>query len=107
MDKSTSRSQWNKKTVRLEPFSGGLEQYSQHLSRLNIELWVTGFSVGYHSGDFCGWKSFPKMLRALDELDQSFKPLRLPDRSVVLQLRSADPQLRAAGCGTVTELIGK
>ena len=107
MDRSTSRSQWNKKTVKLEPFTGTLEQYSQHLSLLNDDLWISGFAIGYHSGDYCGWKSFPNMLRALDKLDEKLKGLRLLNRSVVSQLRSNDAQLRAAGCGTVTDLIGK
>jgi hypothetical protein len=107
MDENTSRSQWNKKTVKVEPFTGTLEQYSQHLFGLNSDLWTAGFSVGYHSGDFCGWKSFPKMLRSMDELREKLEPLHLSGRSVASQLRSNDTQLRAAGCGTVTDLIGK
>jgi len=104
MNTDASRSQWNKKTVKLEPFTGTLEQYSQHLFLLNDDLWISGFAVGHHSGDFCGWKSFPNMLRAMDKLDEKLKPLA---RTVVSRLRSNDAQLRAAGCGTVTELIGK
>ncbi len=107
MDENTSRSQWNKKTVKLEPFTGTLEQYSQHLFLLNDTLWISGFAIGRHSGDFCGWKSFPKMLRGMDELREKLEPLHLSGRSVASRLRSVDAQLRAAGCGTVTDLIGK
>jgi hypothetical protein len=107
MDRNTSRSQWNKKTVKLEPFTGTLDQYSQHLWGLNDALWITGHAVGYHSGDFCGWKSFPKMLKAMDDLRKELEPLHISGRSVASQLRSNDAQLRAAGCGTVTDLIGK
>ena len=102
-----SRSDWNGRTVKLERFRGTLPEYAQHMSPFNDELWIAGFAVGYHSGDPCGWKSFPKMLKAMDELEEQLKPLRLMHRTVAAQLRAAEVQLRAAGCGTVTDLIGK
>lgn len=107
MDRDTSRSGWNKKTVKLEPFTGTLEQYSQHLSLLNDDLWISGFAIGRHSGDFCGWKSFPNMLRQLSMLDREFQSAGVARRTVVASLSAGDAQLRAAGCGTVTDLIGK
>jgi hypothetical protein len=106
-DSNASKSDWNKKTVKLEPFTGTIEQYAQHLSGLNSDLWTTGYGVGDHWGDPCGWKSFPNMLRALDPLDKEIEPLRLGYRTVAAQLRSNDSKLRSAGCGTVADLLGK
>jgi hypothetical protein len=103
----TSKSDWNKKTVKLEPFSGTLAQYAQDLSGLSSDLWTIGYGVGDHFGDYCGWKSFPSMLRSLDKLDEEIKPLRLAWRTVAAQLRSNDSKLRSAGCGSVAELLGK
>jgi hypothetical protein len=106
-DRDTSKSDWNGKTVKLEPFRGTLAQYAQHLWSLNNDLWTVGYDVGNHSGDFCGWKSFPNMLRAMDKLAEELKPLRLMERTVTASLRAADAQLRAADCGTVADLLGK
>jgi len=103
----TSKSDWSGRTVKLEPFKGTLAQYAEHMSSFNYDLWSIGFAVGYHSGDYCGWKSFPRMLKTMDELEEQLKPLRLMHRTVAAQLRAVNTQLRAAGCGTVTDLIGK
>jgi hypothetical protein len=106
-DRNFSESDWNKKTVKLEPFAGTLEQYAQHLSSLSSDLWTTGYGVGDHWGDYCGWKSFPNMLRALDKVDEEIKPLRVMWSTVTARLRINDAKLRSAGCGTVSELLGK
>ncbi len=102
-----SKSDWNGRTVKLEPFKGTLREYAQHMSPFNDELWIAGYAVRYHSGDPCGWKSFPRMLKAMDKLEEQLKPLRLMHNTVAAQLRAADVQLRAAGCGTVADLIGR
>ena len=106
-DMDTSRSEWDKKTVKLDPFTGTLEQYAQHLSSLSSDLWTTGYGVGDHWGDYCGWKAFPNMLRALDKLDEEIKPLRSFWSTVAARLRANDTKLRSAGCGTVADLLGK
>jgi len=106
-DLDTSKSEWNGKTVKLERFSGPLEQYAQHLSELSSDLWTIGYAVGDHLGDYCGWKSFPNMLRALDKLDEKIIPLRLGYDTVAARLRLNDRKLRSAGCGTVAEFLGK
>jgi len=103
----TTRSEWNGKTVKLERFNGTLVEYAQHLRGLNNDLWTAGFAVGYLAGDFCGWKSFPNMLKAMDELEEKLKPLRLMHRTVAAQLRDADPVLRSLSCGPVSDLLGK
>src|SRR5882762_1362276 len=72
-----TKSDWNKKTVKLERFAGTLKEYAQHMWQFNDSLWIAGYAVGDHSGDPCGWKSFPNMLRAMDKLDEELKPLRL------------------------------
>jgi len=102
-----SKSDWNGKTVKLERFNGTLVEYAQHLWGLNNDLWTAGYAVGHRAGDYCGWKSFPNMLRAMDELEVKLKPLRLMNRTVAASLRAADKQLLAAGCGTVSDLLGK
>lgn len=107
-DLDTSKSEWNGKTVKLERFTGTLEQYERHISMLNSDLWTTGYGVGDHWGDHCGWKAFPQMLRALDKLDQKFKALPPSGiRSVTATLRDNERKLRSAGCGTVDELLGR
>jgi hypothetical protein len=106
-DRDTTKSDWNGKTVKLERFTGTLGQYAQHLWLLNNTLWNAGYTVGEHSGDFCGWKSFPRMLRAMDELDRKLEPLRVMETSVTHKLRANEAKLLAAGCGSVTDLLGK
>ena len=105
--KDLSKSDWKGQTVKLERFAGTLKEYAQHIWSFSDTLWVAGYAVGDRSGDPCGWKSFPNMLRAMDKLDEELKPLRMMDRTVAARLRDADSQLRAAGCGTVKDLIGK
>jgi len=105
--RDTSKSEWDKKTVKLERFAGTLKEYSQDLWQLNNDLWTTGYGVGERLGDFCGWKSFPQMLRAMDKLDGEFKPLRLVEPTVTATLRENERRLRAAGCGSVSDLLGK
>ncbi len=103
----TSKSIWDKKTVKLEGFSGTLKEYSEHLWGLNDDLWITGYAVTYHWGDPCGWKSFPRMLKAMDKLDQEIHGLQWGRPTVAGQLRMNDAKLRSAGCGTVSDLLGK
>src|SRR5262245_58532927 len=105
-DLDTSKSKWNRKTVKLERFDGMLEEYAQHLSGLSSDLWTAGYGVGDQMGDHCGWKSFPNMLRALDKVDKQ-TPSRLGYRTVTAQLRGNEQKLRSAGCGTVADLIGE
>jgi len=106
-DRNASKSDWNEKTVKLEPFAGTLEQYAQHLSSLSSDLWTTGYGVGDHLGDYCGWKSFPNMLRALDKLDEEIRPLGVMWRTVAARLRDNESKLRSAGCGSAADLLGK
>lgn len=106
-DLDTSKSEWNGKTVKLVRFTGTLKQYAEHLSGLNSDLWIVGHAVGEYSGDPCGWRSFPNMLRAMDKFDEEIKPLRLWDNTVAAQLRANDSKLRSAGCGSVADFLGK
>lgn len=105
--RDTSTSDWNGKTVKLEPFKGTPLEYDKHLSSLNGSLWTIGFSVGRHSGDYCGWKAFPQMLRSIDKQYGEFERLGIRHSNVVSDLRSNDSRLQAAGCGSVDEFLSR
>jgi hypothetical protein len=104
-DRDLSKSDWNKKTVKLESFKGTLGQYADHLAGFNDGLWMVGFATSYRGGDPCGWKAFPQMLRALDRLETEFRSAGVVRGTVVSSLRANDAQLRAAGCGSVEEVV--
>jgi hypothetical protein len=102
----TTRSEWHGKTVKLEPFDGSPAEYAEHLSSLSATLWIVGFAVGEHSGDYCGWKSFPRILSALDRVESDFRAAGVVQGTVVSSLRSNDGILKAKRCGSVTEVLG-
>ncbi len=97
----TSKSVWNGKTVKLDRFISNLHVYSDDLRSLTSTLWI----VGYTSGDRCAWKAFPNMLRELDKLESEFRRGGIVRGTIVSDLRANDSQLRAAGCGSVDDLI--
>lgn len=92
---------YNRQGLKLEPFKGSLAQYAENLHWLNWEL----FRIGYETGDQCGWKSFPRMLRALNAQAAEFDQARIPFGSIVWRLRRSEAQLIQAGCGTVDEVL--
>ena len=106
-DKMGYKSQWDKKTVKLEPFRGSSAEYAAQLYPLSAHLWIIGFEVGQHSGDYCGWKSFPRTLRALDELDPKFSAARATRRTVASMLKDNDRQIQEKGCGSVYEVLSR
>ena len=97
----TSKSVWNGKTVKLDPFRSNLQAYSDDLRSLTSTLWI----VGYTSGDRCAWKAFPNMLRELDKLEGEFRRGGIVRGTIVSDLRANASQLRAAGCSPVDDLI--
>jgi hypothetical protein len=99
--RDNSVSDWNKKTVMLEPFKGTPLEYSKSLERLNDTLW----GVGHAWGDPCGWRAFPGMLRAIDAQDAEFRRAGIGHSSVVTTLRANDGRLVAAGCGSIDEVL--
>ena len=100
-DRDTSKSDWNGKTVKLEPFKRTLEEYARHLGRLSDLLW----RIGHAWAEPCGWKSFPRMILALDAQDAEFRRAGINYGSVASTLRSNDSHLRAAGCGSIEEIL--
>jgi len=95
-----SKSDWNGKTVKLERFSGGAEAYAKHLGRLSGDLWGIG-----HEYEACGWKSFPRLILALHAQDAEFRRAGINYGSVASEFRSNDSRLRAAGCGSIEEIL--
>jgi hypothetical protein len=104
--KDTSRSDWNKKTVRLERFSGTLAQYAEALASLSSSLWSVGVEIGDQSGDYCGWRSFPRVLRALDRLEAEFRAAKVMQGTIVSSLKSNSKYLADKGCDSVFEILG-
>jgi len=103
----TSNFFYNKKMLKLERFRGTPAEYAEHLSSLSSSLENVGYSVGYESGDWCGWQSFPKMLRALDKLEGEFRAAGVRQGTVVSFLRTNEARVREKGCGSVSELLNK
>ena len=103
----TSTFFYNKKTLKLERFRGTPAEYAEHLSSLSSSLEKVGYRVGYESGDWCGWKSFPRMLRALDKLEVEFRAAGVRQGTVVSFLKTNEARVREKGCGSVSELLNK
>lgn len=103
----TTKSAWNRKTIALEPFSGTLSAYVEQLSSLNSGLWNAGVDVGRHSGEYCGWTKFPKMLRQLDKLEAELRAAGVRQGTVVSDLKAnSDKYLREKGCPSVFQVLG-
>ncbi len=103
----TSKSEWNKKTVKLERFKGTLKEYAEHLFFSSLSsLWRIGYEIGYSMGDHCGWKSFPQMLRALNKLEAEYHAAEIKYGTVVSELRSNDKRLIEKGCGSILDVLG-
>jgi hypothetical protein len=103
--RDSSKFDYNKKTVRLERFKGTLAEYAESLSSLNSSLERVGYGVGYHSGDYCGWRSFPKMLRVLAKLEGDFRAAGVRQGTVASFLKRNEAQVRDKGCGSVSDLL--
>jgi hypothetical protein len=104
--KDLSKSDWNGKTVKLERFKGSLGDYAEHLSSLSGSLESVGYGTGRESGDWCGWQSFPRMLRALDTLEGEFRAAGVRQGTVVSFLRNNEARIKQRGCASVSELLG-
>ncbi len=106
----TSKSDWNKKTVKLERFKGTLKEYAEYLDRYSFlsSLWYVGFAsaTGGTSGEHCGWKSFPQMLRALDKLEAEYRAAGITYETVVSTFKANDRFLKEKGCGSVFDVLG-
>ena len=66
----TQRSDWNGKTIKLEPFKGSFKEYAAHLN-----LWVLDLR-GFRYEE-CDWKKMPQMILALTELRRSFRAQKI------------------------------
>jgi hypothetical protein len=106
-DRDPAKSDWNGKTVKLEPFKGTPAKYAADLFSLSYSLWTIGFDIGRHSGDYCGWKAFPRMLRALDELEASFRSAGVAQPTIASDLKANDKEVQRRGCGSVYEVLNK
>lgn len=103
--RQSPRSDWNNRAIHLEPFRGPLAKYAEDLESLNSGLWTVGFDVGRHQGDYCGWKSFPRMLRALERLEDAFREANVHRWTLFGQLNANEAFLRKYGCGSITDFL--
>jgi hypothetical protein len=95
----------HQKTILLETFNGSLESYATELWWLNHTLLKVGFEIGESSGDYCGWKSFPMMLRALDGQSARFRAANVRANTLADDLKANDAELVRRGCGSVREAL--
>jgi len=97
-----TNSEWNGKTVQLEPFQGSLARYAEEdLAYLSMSLW----RVGHAAGEPCGFERFPRMLRALADLEADLRAAGVRRDTVVAQLRMNQAQIRAAGCRSLEAVL--
>ena len=89
-----SKFDYNMKTVRLERFKGTPSDYAADLARLSDSL----FRAGSRYDSLCIWKSFPKMLVALNNQEIKFQQAGVPTAMLVSQLKVVESQLKAANC---------
>lgn len=98
---------YHQKTVKLERFKGSLAEYAESLSSLSSSLEQIGYGVGHQSGDYCGWESFPRMLRALDGLETELRAAGVRPDTVVSFLMANESRVRERGCMSVSGVLGK
>jgi hypothetical protein len=94
-------SDWNGKSVQLELFQGNLATYADHLNELSNSLW----RVGQGTGEACGFERFPRMLRALADVEADLRAAGVRKDTVVAQLRANQSQLSAAGCRSLEAVL--
>lgn len=72
------RSEWNHKTIALEPFKGTMEEYAEGIYSLGTAIDdILGLG---RNGQNCDWQKVPRMLIALDDMSRDFE-----DRGVKLK----------------------
>jgi len=97
------RSDWDGKTIRLNRFEDSIQQYAEHLWHLSDSLWI----AGYRSGDPCGWERFPRMLRALKQLEGTYESNGLKTGTAFSTLSANEELLRKKGCKPIQEVLEK
>ena len=100
--RDSSKFDFNKKTTKLVRFKGAPSEYAKDLDRLSDSL----FRVGSRYDKLCIWRSFPKMLVALDRQESKFRHAGTANAMLVSQLRVLESQLKAAGC-SVNDFLTK
>jgi hypothetical protein len=96
---------YNQKTLKLERFKGSPAEYAKHLSSLSSSLESVGYRPGDYSGDYCGWKRFPKMLGALSAAENSFQAAGVRHGTFISFLRANETLIEKQGCGSVSEFL--
>jgi len=89
---------------KLERFKGSRSEYAEQLTSLSSHLERVG-GVGREAGDYCGWQSFPRMLRALDKLEAEFRAAGVRRGTVVSFLKANDARIRERGCRSVFDVL--
>ncbi len=99
------RSDWNGKTIELNPFEGTMEEWAEHVSNLGRNM---DFILDFARGDKdCNWKKTPRMLAALHKLSLYFdaQGIKLKGwRGGEHVLRIEDIP-RNSNCGSVAEFF--
>ena len=93
----TSKSDWNKKTVKLERFKGTLKEYSNDLGFLRG-------SLGFVEED-CNWKKTPLILIALDKERQIFRASGIDSGTYSLDYFDGLSKKEIKKCGSPSEFF--
>lgn len=94
---ATRKSDWNSKTIRLEPFKEGLEKWAKRL-----EFFKTDLDFSYKS-DSCEWKQTPRMLASMHR-----EKMRLKSQAVDSSIRAiSDVYVETGRCSSPEEFFGE
>jgi hypothetical protein len=91
--------------VKLQRFAGTLSEYADSLESLSSSLRGMGYDVGSEGGDYCGWQSFPRMLRALEKVEAELHAGGVNRGTVVSFLKRNDAQVQKRGCGSIFAVL--
>lgn len=96
---SLRRSEWNRKTIKMEKFGGSLREYEDHLAFLRTSLRFA------YRGENCEWKQVPRMIVSQHKENLRFKAAGIvsPLGDSVLTINAVQNQKQ---CGKPQDFFG-
>ena len=106
------RSQWDGRTIKLEPFRGDSSKYASALWGLSNEL---AYNIAFANATClpgtqcpaaCQWQNTPKMILAIGQQFKAFERERIREANIYNSLMSDDERYRALGCASPAVILG-
>ena len=89
-----TRFSYNKKSIKMQRFTGTLAEYASKLSWLSDDL----EHIGLLYDSLCGWQSFPTMVRALDKQETELRQAGVIYSLLATRMKSMESRFTSANC---------